>query len=179
MNRKTIKANIEVATNLAVLFLAVILLSIGAVVWLVKPAGPKLSAGLQKGKAFGQGLNVDYSLSDHTLLIALNASCSHCQASIPLFRKVMTAHNQNYGSTQLVALFPDAEKEVAQYLQQNQLSVRSVADLQLDSFQISSTPTMVLVDSRGLITDFRSGMLSDQEIADFLHVLDQSNRRSP
>lgn len=171
MNRESVKSTLEVATNIAVLLVAVTVLSIIAVFFFVKLSGPKLSLGLEKGKMFAQLSNIDYRKSDQTLLIALNSTCSYCQESLPLYRKVMSNQVQTDNALRVVGLFPNNAEEVAKYIQQNQLVIDTVAGVDFNALHISGTPTMILVDHNGVVKDFWNGKLSDREADEFLRSL--------
>lgn len=173
MNREAVKSTLEVATNIAVLMVAVTVLTLIAFFFLSKPSpsSPKLSLGLEKGKTFAQLSNMDYSKSDQTLLIALNSTCSYCQESLPLYRKIASNQARTDKALHVVGLFPNKAEEVAKYIQQNQLVMDTVAGVDFNALHISGTPTMILIDRNGVVKDFWNGKLSDREADEFLRSL--------
>ena len=63
----------------------------------------------------------------------------------------------------VVAIFPNKHDEVAKYVNDNHLAVDSVADADLRSLGIGGTPSLILVDSKGIVTDFWIGQLQRPE----------------
>jgi hypothetical protein len=172
-----LKSTLEIATNIAVLLVAIAALSTLAIILFLRPATPNLRPGLEKGKVFAQLPQVDYGSREETLLIVLNTNCSYCFESIPFYRKLSDAQPQGSKSLRIVALFPNGGEEVAKYLKENQLTVETVADVDLGVLGISGTPTMILVNSKGEVKNFWLGKLSDTESDEFFRSLTSENRR--
>jgi hypothetical protein len=171
VDRNGLKATLEVSTNIAVLLVAIAVLSVLAIAVFTRPPAPNLSPGLEKGRVIGQLPNVDYRSSDQTLLIMLNTNCSYCRESLPLYRKIVDAQPQRNQSLRVIAVFPNSEDQVGKYLKENQLTVDSVAGVDFQALRVSGTPTMVLVNNRGEVKDFWTGKLDDREADDFVRTL--------
>lgn len=170
MEPERLKDTAEIASNIAVVLVAVAVLSF-AIAYFWIPPKPKMIAGLEKGQSFSPVPNLDYKSTEQTLLIALNTDCSYCQESMPLYRKVMDAFPRGNKSLRIVALFPNKTKEVADYLMANTLNIDSVADVNLDALHVRGTPTMILVNGRGEVQNFWLGRLGELESAAFLREL--------
>ena len=106
MEQERLKNTAEIASNIAVVLVAVAVLSF-AIAYFWIPPKPKMIAGLEKGQQFSLVPNLDYKGTEQTLLIALNTECSYCQESVPLYRKVMDAYPPGNKSLRIVALFPN------------------------------------------------------------------------
>ena len=65
----------------------------------------------------------------------------------------------------LVALGLESEQALAQYLKDNHLEVDAIRSVTYDSFRISSTPTLIVADERGLVVKQWTGLLRDRERA--------------
>lgn len=63
----------------------------------------------------------------------------------------------------IIAVFPNAESDVRQYAQQNQLQLETIAGADLKALNVRGTPTMILVDKNGKVLDFWVGKLSEDE----------------
>ena len=114
-------------------------------------------------------------MSRRTLLIALNTTCSQCAESVRLVHKLTAPNaNQTYGDIRVLLLFPNDESDVSTYLKQYDLASEAHAVIDLRSHHINVVPTMILVDDKGVIKDFRTALLSPMEAADFLNVLEKS-----
>lgn len=172
-----LRSTLEIATNIAVLLVAIAALSTLAIIVFLKPATPNLRPGLEKGKVFAQVPKVDYGSREQTLLIFLNTNCSYCLESIPFYRKLSDAQPQGSKSLRIVALFPNKAEEVAKYVKENQLTVENVAEVDLGVLGISGTPTMILVNSKGEVKNFWLGRLSNTETDEFFRSLTAENGR--
>ena len=178
MEQERLKNTAEIASNIAVVLVAIAVLSF-AIAYFWIPSKPKMIGGLEKGQQFSPVPNLDYKGTEQTLLIALNTDCSYCQESVPLYRKVMDAYPRGNKSLRIVALFPNKIKEVADYLMANALNVESVANVNLDAIHVSGTPTMILVNGRGEVQNFWLGRLGEPESAAFLRELKVEEMETP
>lgn len=103
-------------------------------------------------------LDVGWSQQPKTLILALQTGCHFCNESAPFYQRVIeTVKGKNI---RLVAVFPtDAEKGKA-HLNKLGLTDIEVRSSSLDSLQVSGTPTLILTDEKGEITDYWVGKLS-------------------
>ena len=170
MELERLKHTAEIASNIAVVLVAVAMLSF-AIAYFWIPANPTMVGGLQKGQQLSALPGIDYGGAHQTLLIALNTDCSYCKESIPLYRKVTNAYPPGTKSLRVVALFPNKSREVADYLTANSLKIDSIADVNFTALHVSATPTMILVNSRGEIQNFWLGRLAESESAALLREL--------
>jgi hypothetical protein len=171
LERPTLKDTLETSTNVAVLLVAVALLSMFSTNYFFKPARPHLRQGLEKGQIFGQVRNVDYRASEQTLLIALNTNCSYCRDNLPFFRKLLAAQHKSDRSLRIVALFPNKADEVAEYVKAHELIIETVPELDFGTLRVSGTPTMILINQSGEVDDFWVGKLQDPEADELVRSL--------
>jgi thioredoxin-related protein len=152
-----IRSGLEVATNIAVLLVSVIVL--GSFAWNYFSPTPTvlLQTGLQKGAAFAQVPGVDYKTAPQTLIIAMSADCDYCSQSIPFYKQLAELENQRSKGIPIIALFPDGDSQMKQYLQEHQFTVKAISKVDFKALNVAATPTTVLVDSNGKILDFWVG----------------------
>lgn len=177
MERQKIKSTLETSTNIAVLLVAIAALSTLVITVFVKSQSPSLRSGLYKGRILGQVPKVDYQLNGKTLLIALNTECSYCRESLPFYRKLVDANRSN-NKLHIVAVFPNRAEEVARYMKENDLGLESVAEVSFAPLMISGTPSIILINKDGTVTDFWIGKLQDSEadkVIQFLTSLKGTN----
>src|SRR5260370_42327961 len=106
MNYARLRTYLEVATNVAVLLVAVVLLSFFVINRFSQPkANRVVGDGLQKGQQVPSVAGIDYRSSPYTLLIAMNTQRGHCTASVPFFNKL--AELQGKVPIQIVPAFPN------------------------------------------------------------------------
>ncbi len=160
MNTQKLKNSIEVATNVAVLVVAVTILSLLA--WNFyqgQKVGTQLQFGLQKGSTLAALPGVQYGDSPRTLLIAMTTRCKYCTASVPFYNQLAELEKSKDKSVRIVAVFPDKVDDVDQYVQQKQLGLEVKGAMDLSKLNVAGTPTMILVDSGGKVLDFWVGQL--------------------
>src|SRR5438876_3401270 len=107
MDRQALKRTLEVSTNVAVLLVAIALLSLLAIFVFVRPRTPELLPGLERGRVLTNLSNIDFHGSDQTLLIALSTTCPYCRESLPLYRQILKGKHDARKTLTVVALFPN------------------------------------------------------------------------
>jgi thioredoxin-related protein len=179
MNEEKITSRVKWATNVVVLLGALSLFAVATAFFIkTAPAREGISAGLETGRTFGNIKNVDFTANSRTLLVALNANCSQCAESVRLVHTLTEQDaNKSYGDIRVVLLFTNGERNTATYLEQNNLNSERHVEIDFRSYRITSIPTIVLVDDKGVIKDFRTAMVSATETAEFLNTLKELNRR--
>lgn len=163
MEASKVKSYLEVMTNVAVLLVALVVLSAFSWSYFAQKSSPSLKDGLRKGKAMAQLPKLDYSSSSQTLLIAMSTQCHYCAESLPFYRQLVTTQQGNGQATHIVAVFPNTDDEVRQYIEQNHLNIDAIGGVDFRALNISSTPIMVLIDKSGKIRDFWIGKLPESE----------------
>jgi thioredoxin-related protein len=158
MKAAKLKSFLEVATNVAVLLVAIAVLGT-FVANLTRKSGPQLHVGLEKGQALADIPSINYSNSPKTMLIAMSTKCHYCSESAPFYKQLVDAYHASGNQIRLVAVFPESENEVKAYIQQQQLDIETVSSVNFQSINVSGTPSLILVDSRGKIQDFWLGKL--------------------
>jgi thioredoxin-related protein len=162
MERSKIKQYLEVSTNIAVLILVLVVLTVLARGYFVNKQRPGIKNGLQKGQYLTQLSNYTYSSSPKTLLIVMNTGCSFCAESMPFYKQLVKALKENGSMTHVVAVFPNTEMETQGYLKENKLQIDAVPNIDFNSLNVSGTPTIILTDDTGKILDFWIGKLSEE-----------------
>lgn len=160
MRTLKIKYYLEVITTVAVLLMAMTLLSALSWGYFVQKRVPPLQSGLQKGEVVSKLPKVDYSNSSQTILIVMDMQCRFCLESIPFYNHLAQLPATARGATRLIAIFPNEEDEVKEYVRQNQLQIDTVSGIDTGTPNIVGTPSIILVDRSGKILDFWTGKLS-------------------
>lgn len=161
MDQAKAKSYLEMATNLAVLLVAIVLLGTFARNYFAPQTGVRLESGLQKGKTFSQLPGVDYGSSVETVVVALNSKCDFCKESLRFYKQLAETQRKKGTSSTIVAIFPDTDYEVKEFMRQNDFDMKSISNIDFKAIGLVSTPTMILVDSSGKIVDFWIGKLSN------------------
>jgi hypothetical protein len=103
--------------------------------------------------------NVDWSKRDRTLVMVLKQDCSYCSESAPFYRRVVqeTRGNDRIG---LIAILPQELGQARDYLHSLGLDSVEVRQLPLRSVGVAGTPTLALVDSKGIVVQSWLGKLT-------------------
>jgi hypothetical protein len=105
---------------------------------------------------------IDWSKSTRTVVLALSTTCHFCSESGPFYQKLQ---QQKPSSVRLIAVLPQPVEDSRNYLSKLGVSVADVVQSSLPSVGVSGTPTLLLIDNQGAVTDSWVGKLSDSEVA--------------
>jgi hypothetical protein len=167
MERLKVKSYLEAATNVSVLLVALLVLYVCWASYFTGQSQHVQSEGIKTGKILARIPEHEYSSSPQTLVIALNPQCSFCNESLPFYNRLVKSHNSTDIAPHIIGVSQAPLSEVKQYLQQNHLDIDVAAGVNLSSLNVTATPTMILVNSKGTILNFWVGKLSisgEQEV---------------
>ena len=104
----------------------------------------------------GTALGVDFR-GRTTLLMVLSSDCVFCQESMPFYRRLLA---QKRVGVQIVVAAPTLDIGMEEYLASEDIAPDEVIFTEPGALPVSATPTLLLVDSEGLITYSWTGLLS-------------------
>ena len=162
MELTKVKNYLEIATNVAVLLVAIVVLSVFARSLIAPKPAIQVQTGLEKGQSLTQLPLVDYGSSRQTLVIAISPKCDFCSQSVPFYKQLEQIGRETNNPTQIVAVFPDKAEEVSRFTAEKQLNIQAVPDVDFKALNLTGAPAMILVDSHGKIIDFWLGKLSEE-----------------
>jgi thiol-disulfide isomerase/thioredoxin len=118
------------------------------------------TVGRQHTETFvGKRVNLpDGSLSSRNVVVALSTHCRFCRASAPLYRELAAAAARNPTSASFIVLTMEPMDQMRAFLDQLGISASRVVEVP-ESLQIRVTPTMLLVDQKGVVVDAMLGEL--------------------
>jgi hypothetical protein len=157
-----ISKKIELAANLAILVVSCLLAVVLVKAYFVNESGEEVT--LTPSVA---SLDIAWNQNGQTLILALARNCRFCTESAPFYKQL----SQSKGNTHLVALLPQSVDEGQEYLEQLGVSVDEVKQFSLEKIGVSGTPTLLLVDTSGVVKNFWVGKLSPAQEATVLSVL--------
>jgi len=139
------KAKVEVAANVVVILLAVV---IGSVFLKERFAAPGPEPNEVKAGDRLIGLDGwDWGGHDRTLLLVLRKGCHFCEDSAPFYQRLVAKQQQ------------DNPKVV----QSERLGVQALPGVPLQTLKVSGTPTLLLVDRSGTVLNTWIGVLSPRQ----------------
>ena len=163
------KNKVEVAANLVVILLAVV---IGSAFLMDRfasrgPAPNEVKVGDQL-----PGLDAyKWDAHDRTLVLALRSGCHFCEASMPFYRRLAQLEQSNQIGVHLIAVFPDDPAVVRQVEETQQLTIEAVAGFELGQVKVQGTPTLMLVDEQGRVSKVWMGELPAAEEAEVIAAI--------
>ena len=163
MSRKILIKRLEVATNIAVLLVAVALLAALATTWLKPSPAPVYETGLRQGATVQPIPSIQFSAATRTLLLVLSTKCGYCEQSLPFYKRLIQENSTAANQVRIVGLFSNSEAEVDEYKKRNSLALTTVANVDPGTFQVTGTPTLILVDAQGKVKDLWIGKLSTSD----------------
>ena len=115
---------------------------------------------------------VKYDAGAHvrtTVVLYLRSSCQFCTASMPFYQRLREAAAATAG-TRLIAVGPEPTDDLASYLRQHLVEVDAVVSYE---GRPKPTPTVLLVDSTGVIRSIWMGQQRDDGERDILEAITQ------
>jgi Tfp pilus assembly major pilin PilA len=165
----SISKKIEFAANVAIIVVAVLLAVVLVKNYLVKEpnvtAGPGNTQTKQETKL--TSLDLDWKKNGQTLLLVISTGCHFCTDSAPFYKQITKQHQ----GTRLVAVLPQTLEDSKQYLDALGVIVDEIKQVSLDTINVRGTPTLMLVDSDGVVTDSWIGKLPDKQQNEVLNRL--------
>jgi hypothetical protein len=156
-----IETTANAATIIAAALLSVVLVKVYLLPSPIVRSAPVVSAPeIVKGKRMDAHLlGVDWAKNHRTLVLAISTTCHFCTESAPFFRRLGEEKD-----VKTVAALPQSVSEGKKYLAGESVHVDEVRQVPLNSLGIMATPTLLLVNEAGVVTDVWVGKLPpDQE----------------
>jgi hypothetical protein len=148
---------LEIGLNAAVLIASLALILAVGYSYVVSSRSPQTSlAVLPKGTKVRIS-GVEWSNSPRTIVLALSSHCHFCTASANFYRRLQEVARAR--GVPILAVLPQPTDEAQSYLKSLGVPIAVVKQAPLDSLGVSATPTLIMVDSAGIVTDSWTGQL--------------------
>jgi hypothetical protein len=100
----------------------------------------------------------------NNVVLAITSHCRYCIQSMPLYQKLSLAVSKRPNDSALFVLSFEPADDIKAFLAKEQVTPTQVLQTQFNSLGVTSTPTMLLVDNRGVVLDAMIGALpADKE----------------
>lgn len=113
---------------------------------------------------------VDFTKGQRTLLLVLRSSCPFCEKSMPFYSRMMATKSKD---SQVVVVGGEDEKILNNYLKVHDVAVDSIAVVTPESTPSQVTPTAILVDRKGVVSNVWRGQLPPDKENEVLQLLSQ------
>ncbi len=154
---------VEVAANCAIVLVAILL---GVVIIRDRFIAPKQVSTISPGAKIPI-TDVDWSAHGETLVLALQKGCHFCLESAPFYRR-LAGEVAQHGKVRLLAVLPGELTESKAYLESLGVPVTEMRRLPLSAIPVRGTPTLILVDHKGVVQRVWAGQLPPEKEAEVL-----------
>ncbi|HEV2417733.1 MAG TPA: hypothetical protein VGX94_08020 [Terriglobia bacterium] len=103
------------------------------------------------------------------VVLGLSTVCHFCQMNTDLYKHL--AGMEAPGRISVVAVIPQSESEAKQYLAKDGLQASFLAGKPLSTYDITGTPTILLLDSKGIIRKAWIGALTPTQQNDVISTV--------
>jgi thioredoxin-related protein len=157
-----VNQKVELAANVLIIVVAVLLVGVIVQKYFF---GSSSSQPARLQPTVGSKINVpevDLSAQPKTLLLVLQKDCKYCTESADFYKRLLEkTQNKNI---KLVAVLPGKIEESKTYLDKLGINNLEVKQSSLDNLQTGGTPTLILTNNKGEVTNFWIGKLpADKE----------------
>jgi len=139
------KHRLEIVTNIIVISVT-LLVGLRLIENLFFPRELTLKVGQKIPEISGYSWN-----KTPTLVLALKKGCHFCEESMPFYRRLLAMQQAGQLNARLVAVFPDGSTDVTELMESQKLAIQAFPAIHLDTFRVSGTPTLILVDQSGRV----------------------------
>jgi thioredoxin-related protein len=166
-----IPKKIELVANVAIIAVSCLLATVLVKNYLfTKPAlnqSTRPTASQNPANLSVSSLDINWKQDKQTLILAVSSSCHFCSASAPFYKRLF----ENRKGTRLIAVFPQPVNEGQDYLKQLGVAVDEVRNSDFVAMGVQGTPTLLLVDSAGVLKNSWVGKLSSEQEIDVLNAV--------
>lgn len=162
MRRMTVAAAIRRVGEVAVIGGAALVL-----VW----AGARYtgqSGSSAVGRQLDGSVGIDFDASARTLVLFLRSDCVFCRTSMSFYRQLASA---NAVGVRIVVAAPAADTGIRRYLVSENLEPDAVVFAEEGELPVFGTPTLFMVDAKGVVMRSWVGRLDADGEAEVLRVL--------
>ncbi len=160
--RKIFKS-IEAVANVLIIVVAIVCLGVIAQIYFrPQPQPPKVP--VQQMPVVGNKVSlpdIDWSKNRKNVLLVLKEGCRFCSESAGFYQTLLEKTRDQ--GVSVVAVLPDDRDEARKYLDKLHLSNLTSKQSALDSLDVSGTPTIIVTDDKGQITNVWVGKLPSEK----------------
>jgi len=167
----TIFKRIELLANVAIITVALLLGGVLIKRFVFTSQTPNQSSREQTNIGDRVTLaNVDWSKNNSSLLLVLSEGCKYCTDSGAFYRRLAKVRAEQ-NAIRMIAVLPQTVGDGQKYLNSLDVSVDEVRQAPLNALGIRGTPTLLLVNNAGIVTDIWIGKLPPEKEDEVLNRL--------
>lgn len=112
---------------------------------------------------------INWKENRKTVVLYLSTTCRYCKESVPFYRRLLKERTN--GSAKVVALFTQPENEARSYLDLHGIKADDVISSSLRPLGVTATPTVLLVNENGIVSNYWRGKLNEEKEAEVIASL--------
>lgn len=113
--------------------------------------------------------DVNFSISNKNIVLVLQKGCRFCTASAEFYKKLIQVCKSS--GVNVIAVLPQDRGDAEDYLQSLGISGIEIRQAELSTMEIGGTPTLLITNSKGEISNVWVGQLeSDRELEVLNHL---------
>ena len=163
------KSGLDVAANVAILCVCILIGVIGVKKFLLNDPHNAVDMP-RKGSRIEIG-GVNWGRADRTLVLALSTHCQFCNDSADFYRRLTPVATS--AGVPVVAVFPQSIEEARTHWTGLNLPLAGVdfAQTSTGRLPISGTPTLIMVDRKGVVLRAWAGIQPASGEAEIIHAV--------
>ena len=159
---------VELFANIAIILVAIALVVVLAKRFIFTSPAPDTPQSNVGAKLSLPG--VDWSQTNKNVLLVLSDTCKYCTESAPFYQRLVQERAQRQGF-RLTAGFPQPVSDGRKYLNGLGVAIDDVVELSPTAIRIRGTPTILLVNNAGVVTDEWLGKLPPEKETEVINRL--------
>lgn len=159
---------LEIAANCSIVIVAAVVVGVLVKNYLLtnrSESYPEISVGTKISLP-----EVNWGESGQTLLLVSQTGCHFCSDSAPFYQRLVQEAKMR-GNVRLVFVLPQPVAEGQKYLNDLGLFVTDIVQAPLRTIRVKGTPTLILVNNSGVVTDLWIGKLPPEKEAEVVSKL--------
>ena len=121
----------------------------------------------------------DWRQSPTTVVLNIRSGCHFCQASMPFYRELVAAKQKHNSGVSVLAVSTDPPDILREYLKEGGVVVDNLVQAKPGPLGILGTPTVLMVDTAGIVRQRFIGKLSETQEKLLLTMVDTPGKFSP
>jgi thioredoxin-related protein len=114
-------------------------------------------------------VDVDWSKNKKNVLLVLQVGCRFCSESAEFYQTLIQQTKDK--GVSVLAVLPQSKEEARKYLDNLQLSNLDTKQAPMNTLDVSGTPTLIIADDKGQITNVCVGKLPPEKQNEVLSLL--------
>ncbi|SPF35689.1 hypothetical protein SBA4_1730011 [Candidatus Sulfopaludibacter sp. SbA4] len=114
----------------------------------------------------------DWQAAPVSILLQISSTCDFCNESMPFYKQLMEAREAQSAKVPVIVVSRDAVDVMRKHLEERQVIVDKVLHARLESLG-TVTPTIYIVDSKGLVRRVFTGELDSSGEKELLSIVER------